>query len=63
MMVLLYRLIHIFVIPQQQQLGEEEVEAEVKTSRIVDLGVPATEQEGEDGQSEEEQPDDHTHPV
>lgn len=62
-MVLLYRLIHIFVIPQQQQLGEEEVEAEVKTSRIVDLGVPATEQEGEDGQSEEEQPDDHTHPV
>ena len=38
-------------------------EAEVKTSCVVDLGVPAAQQEGEDGQSKEEQTNSNTHSV
>ncbi len=53
-LVLLYLLFNISVIPQQQQMGQEEAEAEVKTGCVVDFGVPATQEEGEDGQSEEE---------
>lgn len=40
-----------------------EVEAQVKTGRVVDLRVPATQEEGEDGQAEEEQADNHAHSV
>ena len=35
---------------EDPQTLQEEAEAEVKTSCVVDLGVPAAQQEGEDGQ-------------
>lgn len=44
-------------------MREGQVEAHVKACRVVDLGVPAAQQEGEDGQTEEEEADDHAHPV
>ena len=62
-LVLLYLLFNIFVVPQQQQVGQGQAEAQVETGRVVDLGVPAAQEEGEDGQTEEEQPDNHAHPV
>lgn len=40
-----------------------EVEAQVKTGRVVDLWVPAAQEEGEDGQSKEEEADNHAHSV
>ena len=44
-------------------MGQEEAEAEVEAGCVVDLRVPATQQEGEDGQSKEDQAHDHTHSV
>ena len=35
----------------------------MKTGCVVDLGVPATQEEGEDGQSKEEKSDNHTNSV
>ena len=35
----------------------------MQTGRVVDLGVPAAQEEGHDGQREEEQADGHTHSV
>lgn len=44
-------------------MREGQVEAHVKARRVVDLGVPAAQQEGEDGQAEEEEADDDAHPI
>lgn len=44
-------------------MRQGKVEAKVKTGCVVDLGVPATQEEGEDGQSEEKQSNDHTHSI
>lgn len=56
-------ILNVSVIPQQQQMRQGKVEAKVKTGCVVDLGVPATQEEGEDGQSEEKQSNDHTHSI
>lgn len=40
-----------------------EVEAQVKTSCVVDLWVPAAQEEGKNGQTEEEQADNHSDAV
>lgn len=53
----------VFLVPEQQQVRHGEVEAQVKTGRVVDLRIPATQEEGEDGQAEEEQADNHAHSV
>lgn len=55
--------VEVSVVPQEQQVGEGQVEAQVETRRVVDLGVPAAQQEGEDGQAKEEQPDDDAQSV
>lgn len=44
----------VFLVPEQQQVRHGEVEAQVKTGCVVDLRIPATQEEGEDGQAEEE---------
>lgn len=44
-------------------MRDGEVEAQVKTGRVVDLWIPATQEEGEDGQTEEEQAKNHAHAV
>ena len=44
-------------------MGEEEADAQVKAGCVVDLGVPAAQEEGEDGQSEEDESDYHTYSV
>ena len=56
-------IVHVSVIPEQQQLGGGEADAEVQTRCVVDLGIPAAQEEGHDGQCEEEQADGHTHSV
>ena len=56
-----YLIFDISVVPQQEQVRQAEAEAEVKTSSVVDLGVPAAQQEGEDGQSKEEQTNSNKH--
>lgn len=40
-----------------------EVDAQVKTGCVVDLRVPAAQEEGEDGQTEEEQAKNHANSV
>lgn len=62
-LVVLYLLFNISVIPQKQQMGQGKVEAEMKTGCVVDLGVPATQEKGEDGQSKEEKSKNHTHSI
>lgn len=58
-----YLAIEVLVVPQHEQMCKGQVEAQVKACRVVDLGVPAAQQEGEDGQTEEEEADDHAHPI
>lgn len=58
-----YLIFNISVVPQQQQMGQGEAEAEVEAGRVVDLGVPAAQEEREDGQSKEEESNNHTHSV
>lgn len=58
-----YLAVEVLVVPQHEQMREGQVEAQVKACRVVDLGVPATQQEGEDGQTEEEEADDHAHSI
>lgn len=44
-------------------MSQGEAEAEMKTGCVVDLGVPAAQEEREDGQSKEEKSHDHTHSI
>lgn len=54
---------NVFLVPEKQQVRHGEVEAQVETGRVVDLWVPAAQEEGEDGQTEEEQANNHAHSV
>ena len=56
-------IVNVSVHPEHQEVGGGEADAEVQTGRVVDLGIPAAQEEGHDGQRKEEQADGHTHSV
>lgn len=56
-------ILHVSVAPEHQQVGGGQADAEVQTRRVVDLGIPAAQEEGHDGEREEEQANGHAHPV